>query len=75
MKLTIEPTATIQMIDGVPCRRWEGATDKDVPVHVWVRCVSPQTHDAAALADFERELRALPAVRREAVVLDMRFVS
>jgi len=75
MKLAIEPTDKIQNVDGAPCRLWTGAPDKGVPVHVYVRCVSPQTHDAAALADFERELQALPPARREAVTFDLRFLT
>ena len=52
----------------------EGATDQGTPVHVWVRMLSAQTHDQAALAVFDRELKALPPVKRELMSFDFRFV-
>ena len=73
MKLTLTPTATIETIEGVPCRRWEGTTDQGTPVHVWVRMLSPQTHDEAALAVFDRELKALPQMQRQLVSFDYRM--
>lgn len=75
MKLILEPTATIEMIEGQPCRRWEGVTDEGTPVHVWIRMLSPQTHNAAALAAFDRELQALPKAERQLVSFDFRFVA
>jgi hypothetical protein len=73
MQLTLKPTDRIQTIEGTPCRLWEGTTEKGVPVHAYIRCVSPQTHDAEAIAVFDAELKALPPARREAVSFDMRF--
>lgn len=74
MKLTLEPTALIQSVDGVPHRVWKGATDTGTPVEAWVRCVQPQTHDPHQLAAFDRELKALPEPRRTAIVTDLRFI-
>jgi hypothetical protein len=74
MKLTLEPTATIQNVDGVPCRIWEGATDAGTPVKAWIRTVQPQTHDKAALAVFDAELQALPEPRKTVLVTDLRFI-
>lgn len=68
------PTDRIEQIDGAPARLWTGETDKGVPVHVYVRCISPQTHDEAINAEFERELLSLPEPRRSVIVTDMRFV-
>jgi hypothetical protein len=50
-----------------------GETDKGVPVHAYVRAVSPQTHDAEVNAEFERELQALPPARKTGVSYDLRF--
>jgi hypothetical protein len=75
MKLILEPTDKIETVESVPCRRWEGKTDAGTPVHVWVRMLSPQTHDEAALAAFDRELKALPKVERQMVSFDFRFVT
>ena len=74
MKLRIEPTDKIETIEGAPCRKWEGVTDAGTPVHVWVRMLSPQTHDAEVLKVFDKELEALPPVRRELVSFDYRMV-
>jgi hypothetical protein len=75
MKLTLEPTANIQNVDGVPCRIWEGVTDAGTPVKAWVRMVQPQTHDEAALAVFDAELQALPQPQKTVIVTDLRFVT
>lgn len=74
MRLDIAPTDKIETVEGQPCRRWEGLTNAGTPVHVWVRMLSPQTHDHAALAAFDRELKALPPVSRQLVSFDFRFV-
>lgn len=60
MKLILEPKA-LEMVQGVDCRRWEGVTDKGVPVVAWVRMVSPQTHDPEVNAEFGRELSEITA--------------
>jgi hypothetical protein len=75
MKLTIEPTGTIEKIDGVPCRLWEGVTDQGVPVKAWVRTVQPQTHDPEALAAFESELEPTRVTRTTGVTGVMRTYS
>jgi hypothetical protein len=74
MQLTLTPTDRIEHVDGSPHRVWTGITDKNVPIEAWIRVVQPQTHDAEALADFDRELQALPKPRRTAVIADMRFI-
>ncbi len=74
MKITIEPTATIEMVNGTMCRLWTGETDKGVPMHAYIAVVQPQTHDAEAIADFERALIERQAESRQAVIFDTRFV-
>lgn len=73
MKLTIEPTRLVQRIEGASCRIWKGADENGTEVEVWVRMLSPLTHDAALLEAFERELTELPKI--EPAVIDFRFVS
>lgn len=75
MKLTIEPTSVFESIEGVTCRRWEGKTEEGIPVHVWVRLLSPQTHDANALALFDKQLQAMPPMERHPISFDLRFVT
>ena len=74
MKLTLEPTELVQIVDGVPHRVWKGTSDAGTPVEAWVRCVQPQTHDEAQLVAFDRELMALPAPRRQPFGVDLRFI-
>lgn len=74
MKLTLEPTDRFETINGQPHRIWKGANEAGTPVLAYIRAVSPQTHDEAALAAFDRELRALPPARRELVSFDYRMV-
>lgn len=58
MKITIESTPLIVLLAaGLAARRWDGATESGVPVVALVMGISPQTHDAAALAQFEAELQ------------------
>lgn len=73
MKLTLEPTDRFERINGEPHRIWTGTTDQGVPVHAYIRAVSPQTHDPEAIAVFDRELKALPEPRRELVSYDLRL--
>ncbi|CAN1721959.1 conserved protein of unknown function [Hyphomicrobium sp. 1Nfss2.1] len=75
MELSIKPTANIETIEGVPCRRWEGTDEHGTWVHVWVRMVSPQSLDEQRVADFERELQALPRMQRQLVSFDFRMAA
>ena len=74
MKITLEPTATIDTIDGkIPARIWEGQTDTGIPVKVWVPTIQPQTHDPKLLAEFDAALKAMPW-KRELSTFDLRLV-
>lgn len=75
MKLTLEPTDRMETFEGAPCRVWKGATETGVEIIALIRCVSPQTHDESKLAVFDRELKALPPVRKELVSFDYRMVA
>ena len=75
MKLTLEPTDRIQSFDGAPCRVWKGVTDSNVEVLAFIRCIQPQTYDESKLSVFDRELKALPPVRKELVSFDYRMVA
>lgn len=43
MKVTIEPTDEIVMTDGVPCRVWDGTTERGTKVLVFVRAIAVPT--------------------------------
>ncbi len=72
MKLTLEPTATLDTVQGVPCRQWKGTTEDGIEVIAWIATVQPQTHDAEKLKAFEQQLKDMP-YRRELVSFDVRL--
>jgi hypothetical protein len=73
MKLTLEPTATIDTIGRtISARIWEGHTDTGVPVKAWIAVVQPQTDDEALLAAFAQRLKEVPA-SRELTSFDIRL--
>jgi hypothetical protein len=39
MKITIEATSTITLIEGVPCRKWTGVTDTGIECSVFTRLI------------------------------------
>ena len=57
MKITLEPTDQVDLVDGVACRLWKGCDDENVEVHAYIRAVSPKTHDSEVHARYEAELR------------------
>jgi hypothetical protein len=74
MKITVEATGTIDTIKGpIMARIWEGHTESGIPVKAWIAVVQPQTHDEAALAEFDRQLKEIKA-SRELVSFDLRMV-
>lgn len=48
MILTLKPTAIFERVNGVKCRRWDGATDAGTPVRAFIPIIQPQTHDEAS---------------------------
>lgn len=57
MQIHMEPTSTITIVNGAPCRLWLGVTEDGTPVHCHVATVSPQTHDPERLEAFDRALK------------------
>jgi hypothetical protein len=69
MKITIEATAQLMSIDGVPVRLWRGVTDGNVPCLVFVhRLAVSRAEDAS---QFDKELLSMPA---PAAPIDMRNI-
>jgi hypothetical protein len=77
MKVTIQSTTEVTQIkvagQTVPARLWAGTTESGIPVHCYVTLISPQTHDAEAIAAFEREFME-HQVRQELVSFDLRLI-
>jgi hypothetical protein len=75
MKITLEPTATIQDVNGEPARVWTGHDDQGVPIVAHIRLVSPQTHDEAIAARYGAELRDVGFARATPITIDTRLVQ
>lgn len=77
MRITLESTDDVTTFkrgeSSCPVRLWRGETADGTPVVAYVAAVSPQTHDAAANAAFERELVELQRDTRPRPI-DLRFV-
>lgn len=41
----------------VPARVWQGTAEDGTPVHAFITRIVPETHEAARLKAFDRELR------------------
>lgn len=71
MRMTLEPTGTIDRVNGTPARLWVGRTESGIDITTWVHCVRVRA-DADA-AELERELNEIQA-SRELVSFDLRMV-
>ena len=72
MKLTIEPTGTIEDVNGIPARIWKGKTEAGSDVMLWVSVVRVHK-DAPDVEAFDRALREVKA-DRQLVSFDIRLV-
>ncbi len=73
MKVVLEATATVDTVGGkISARIWEGTTDAGIPVKAWIAVIQPQTHDEAALTEFAKALKEVPA-KRELTSFDIRL--
>lgn len=71
MKLFLESTDKIVIVDGAPAARvWRGEDETGVPVIALIRAVSPQTHDDDINAKFAARLQEL---KRNSTAYDLRF--
>jgi len=56
MKITITSTTKLTTIEGVPCRIWEGVTERGVPCHVFVHRLAVR-NEGVLCEEFDRELK------------------
>jgi hypothetical protein len=72
MKVTIESTTQIVMLDGAPTRVWEGATESGIRVNCFIKRVQAQFANAAEGAQFECELEETrpPSAKVDAIPID-----
>lgn len=69
MKITIEPTETVRLVDGVECREWKGVDEEGVEVVALIRSVTPQTHDEAVAARYRETLEEIGFAHAAAIDL------
>jgi hypothetical protein len=71
VKLIIENTTKIVILNGVECRVWEGVTDRGVAIHCFIPLVGVRTE--ADRSQFEEELleRRAPSADIEAIPMRM----
>lgn len=55
MKITLESTTKIVTVNGVPCRIWEGTTERGVAIHAYVTRVAVDRN--ADASELERDLQ------------------
>lgn len=60
MKVELESTSKQVLLNGIPCRIWEGRTDRGTPIHAFVALVGI-SDDPAAIAELDSELNRSPA--------------
>lgn len=58
--MTITSTPTVELLDGVPCRVWDGVTDRAVRVSVYVAAVKVDAPSECECAALELELIERP---------------
>lgn len=71
MKITIESTSKVVMLNGVPARIWEGYTEGGVAMHAYVIRVA--VSNGADTSEFERDLQehAAPSPEMQGIPLRM----
>lgn len=63
MKITIESTPELTLVEGVPCRLWRGTTESGHPCDVYVRLIRVPVGSTTGATVFDRELKRLPRPR------------
>lgn len=72
MKLTLESTTRIDEVNGVPCRLWQGQTERGVQVHAYIAMVGVDRDDDAS--ELERDLKEHAQPRVEFGAIPLRFL-
>jgi len=75
MKITIHSTTTVDSINGVPARVWEGETDSGVPVVCFItRIAVPLGRAPKDYAQFDLELESHEAPKAEIAAIPLRMI-
>lgn len=78
MKITLESTDEVVTLvtagAEVPARVWKGKTAAGTDIIAWVTRISPETHDAQKLAEFDAELTLERKPKPVIDTIPLRFV-
>jgi hypothetical protein len=75
MKITVESTTKIVHMNRIPCRVWEGHTERGVPVHVYIpRIAVASDSPAEAFAQFEEDLKEQRAPSPAVEAIPLRLI-
>ena len=72
MRITIESTTKVVVVNGVLARIWEGETKSGIPVHVYVTRVA--VGEGENQEEFERELQTHRPPSPEVQAISLRLV-
>ena len=67
MRIVIESTIKVVMLDGLPARVWEGKTDTGIPCHVFVTGISVDREADSTEFDDELILHRAPSPEVDAL--------
>lgn len=72
MTITISNTTKVVMLDGVPCRVWEGQTEKGIQVHCFIPRIAVK--NGLDHTEFEEELEECRAPSADVEAIPARMI-
>ena len=72
MKITIESTTKVVVVDNVTCRVWEGETERGVKIHCFIPRICAK--DDQDLSQFEAELQEQRPLSPEIAAIPLRLI-
>ena len=73
MKVTIQNTSEVVMINGIPARIWEGESESGIKVHCYITRIAVAEKETR-LEDFERELEEQAPPSAELQIIPLRMI-
>lgn len=73
MKITIECTTKIVIIDDVPARIWEGQTDSGIKLHCFITRIAIDENETRT-EEFDNELKKQKVPSKEIEVYPLRMI-
>jgi len=73
LKVTIQNTSEVVMINGIPARIWEGESESGIKVHCYITRIAVAEKETR-LEDFERELEEQAPPSAELQIIPLRMI-